>query len=1561
MLKNKLTILRIVIATVVGLLLFCYLLLLLPWVQNKLITRVANSISKSIGTEVKIGHVGFSLFNSLDLENILIKDEKKDTLIFSKIGKLRLTDLYFSKSAPVIRYIGLEGARIYLNRTSPKWNYQFLLDYLNKDSSNKKTSNFDIKKIDLSDFHFVLDDRWDGEKQELLAKNVLLNIKSFNPSNKRILIDQLIINKPFINLHSYDGINKMVVKDTTESGIKTTLLNPSKLNIVAYEIQVINGKFLIDYGFEKPVPYFDEEHIRMHDLNAKIYNATLFNDTITAKVNLSVKERSGVEIKKLSTQFKLTPQIMEFAQLSLKTNNSSIGPYYAMQYKNFKKDFNNYMQSVTMKAHFENSIIAIKDIAYFTPSLNNIDQKVKMSFHFNGTVANFEAKDLHAIYNNSTVKGLFSMKGLPSLRNTQINFNNLLAVTNYKDLSSWLPNLKNIKEIKLEKLGTVLFAGNFKGTIYDFITKGEFNTDLGYANTEIRLQFPQNKEPSYEGMLKTSHFNAGKLLDISTLGLLNFNGKIKGSSFDLIKQKTNIQGNIDSIAWNNYTYTHITTNGDIQKGAYNGNLKIKDPNINFISNIEVDFNQGRPKINAVGDLQNTNLKELGFSKNKIQLTGLLDINFDGDSIDNFMGYAKFYNGQLKGEQSIVRFDSITLISGVEKGNKYLQLASDDINATISGKFNISRLPASIQFFMQRYLPSYIPAPENTPANQLFDIQIKTNYVEPFIRIFNSSFSGFNNLNLKGAINTDSKTLKFIASVPFAQWEDMAFKGGEFTGNGNKDSIQLLVKANSYQITDSFNFVDPIIHIQTSNDKSNIQISASSNNALQNINLSGTVNTYENGLVIKWQPSNFLLNKKRWDINNGGEISLRKNNTYAKGVKLSQGIQEILLTSAKDNNLQLELNDIILGDITKLFFRYPQLEGITNGTVYLKNILDNFGLTADINIDQFSFNNEVVGLTNLNASYTHKTGMVPFAFDIPNTAYNLSAEGTYNTKDSSKPLDATLYLNHSKFSLVEQFIGGVITNLDGKADGKIHFGGRIENPVLLGSATIQDASLKVDYTKVRYFIKEATIQFTHEGMDFGSIQLTDQLNRKAIFKGKILNEGFKHLTYDLEMSSPKIELLNMVSTDNSYFYGNAVGKASMTIKGPEENIKMTINADVNDSSHLYIPNTTSKDGGSSDFIMFKKYGKTAVKSSDIPTYNLLVDLDLSANNKTKIDVILDELTGDIIKAKGNGRLKIRAGNIEPFTIRGKYNIESGNYDFNFQSFIKKPFELIPEIGNYIEWTGNPYDAEIHVDARYTAERISLNELVGSANFSNAVKSYRGSVYVIAALRNKLFQPNIKFSIAFPQGNPISSDNEFSQFITRLERDENEILKQVSFLIVFNSFAPVGFSTGNSNNAYSMTSIGINTISQLLTKEVNKSVTHLLNKVTGDNSLRFDVGSSVYNSGNLLDPTGAGIAINANKIDRQRVNLKLGRSFLNDKVIINVGGDLDFNVRSSTNIQNDNFQWLPDLNIEFILTRDRKLRAIVFNRNSLDINGSSLGRRNRQGVSISYRKDFENFLF
>ena len=336
--------------------------------------------------------------------------------------------------------------------------------------------------------------------------------------------------------------------------------------------------------------------------------------------------------------------------------------------------------------------------------------------------------------------------------------------------------------------------------------------------------------------------------------------------------------------------------------------------------------------------------------------------------------------------------------------------------------------------------------------------------------------------------------------------------------------------------------------------------------------------------------------------------------------------------------------------------------------------------------------------------------------------------------------------------------------------------------------------------------------------------------------------------------------------------------------------------------------------------------------------------------------MDDLSGDVIKAVGNGRLRIHAGTTDPLTIRGRYNIDRGSYDFNFQSFIRKPFVLLNDVGNYIEWNGDPYKADLHIDAQYTAERVSMSDLVGSNNFSGAVKAYRGDVYVIAQLRDKLSLPSIKFKLEFPQGSPVKTDNEFAAFLSRIEKDENEILKQVSFLIVLGSFAPTGNNNSTATNPYS---IGVNTISQMLTKEINKAVSNILYKITGDKSLRFDVGASVYSSNSLLD-VSSGVTANSNSLDRTRVNMKLGYAFANNNIVVTLGSDLDFNVSNTSAIQNGNFQWLPDFNIEFILTKDRKLRAIVFTKNSLDISGSTFGRRNRQGVSISYRRDFDKLF-
>ncbi|TMN46550.1 hypothetical protein CWB93_23655, partial [Pseudoalteromonas piscicida] len=81
------------------------------------------------------------------------------------------------------------------------------------------------------------------------------------------------------------------------------------------------------------------------------------------------------------------------------------------------------------------------------------------------------------------------------------------------------------------------------------------------------------------------------------MGLVDFKGKLSGSSFDFSKLKTKIEGEIRSLDYNNYTYTSIQAFGTIQKRYFKGSLEIGDQNLAFTSDVEVDFSKEQPLFN----------------------------------------------------------------------------------------------------------------------------------------------------------------------------------------------------------------------------------------------------------------------------------------------------------------------------------------------------------------------------------------------------------------------------------------------------------------------------------------------------------------------------------------------------------------------------------------------------------------------------------------------------------------------------------------------------------------------------------------------------------------------------------------------------------------------------------------------------------------------------------------------------------------------------------------------------------------------------------------------------
>jgi len=236
--------------------------------------------------------------------------------------------------------------------------------------------------------------------------------------------------------------------------------------------------------------------------------------------------------------------------------------------------------------------------------------------------------------------------------------------------------------------------------------------------------------------------------------------------------------------------------------------------------------------------------------------------------------------------------------------------------------------------------------------------------------------------------------------------------------------------------------------------------------------------------------------------------------------------------------------------------------------------------------------------------------------------------------------------------------------------------------------------------------------------------------------------------------------------------------------------------------------------------------------------------------------------------------------------------------------------------------------------------------GQTVLDQTAQNYKGDVYVKARLTGLLSKPDIAFGIEFPQGSAMQNNLSAQQMIRQIEADKSEMLRQVTYLIVFKSFAPYKEGVGARNPG---TDLAVNTISDLLSNQMGKILTSIIQEITGDQSLNIDFSTEVYNSNSLV----GGSVSSASGYDRVNFNFMLNKSYFNNRVVVNLGSDFDLNVRNTTTT---GFQFLPDVSVEFILTNNRRLRAILFKKDALDF----AGRRNRAGVSLSYRKEFDKLF-
>ena len=1504
----------------------------------------------------------------MDLQGVLVEDQKKDTLLYAGAVAVRITDWFFFKDKADLEYIGLRDAQINLNRTDSVWNYAFLEKYFASSGGSQQQSGieFNLKKVVLDRVRFVRKDAWVGADMTVAVTHLDLEADEISLTKRTVDARSINLTDPYFATFNYPGLRPKTARATTTA----VPGNESGWTVLVDAVSIRNGTYRNDVDSLQPsTRYFDGQHINFNTITGTVRQLRYANDTLNAAVDLSAKERSGLVVKKLKTKTTIHPQAMIFDELDLHTNRSVLGNYFAMRYKKIS-DMNDFIHSVTMEANFTKASVASDDIAFFAPATRDWNRSIRIDGKVKGTVDALAANNLEVWAGNNTyINGDVSLVGLPNIKETLINIDANDLRTTYADAVSFIPAVRKIQTPNLSRLSYLRFKGTYTGFVNDFVTYGTIQTNLGTLVTDLNMKFPKSGEPVYSGNLSTSGFQLGSFINNPKLGTIAFTGTVKGRSFQWRSLNMDINGKVQKLQYGNYTYQNITAKGRLSNRALSGDFQMKDPNAELTLSGTIDLSRPKPLFDVVADISHANLKQLQITDEDLRLSGRFNLNIEGSSISDLAGDARISNASLLHNGKRLSFDSLVIASQFINGLRHFRATSNEFDATIVGDFDLENLPDAFTVFLNRYYPSYIKAPRYVKP-QTFTFEITTGLVEDYIRLVDRRLSGFNNSHIRGSLDTRTNSMTVDADVPYFAYSKYEFSDVQLRGSGDAERLILTGQSSNSTIDTTLVFPQTTFNLTASNDITDINITATANQPVNEANLSAQVQTFSDGVSILFNPSSFVLNGKTWAIEKGGELNFRRNTVVHGELVLRESNQEIVLhTLPSDdgnslNDLHITLRNLNLGDISPLLTPKNRIEGVASGKIIIEDPQNRFNIsTEDLKVTELRVDNDSLGTVVLSGNYNNATGMITASGNNLDPDHRIRFNLAMDIKDPENTFTDRITISPENFQIriLERFIGGLFSDLQGYVTGNLNILGEGADRQYIGRGRLKDAGLRVNFSQVFYKLDDGDIVFEKDRINLGTLKLRDTLGNTATVKGNIRHNSFQNMVFDIEVRTDNkpMLVLNTSARDNQQFYGTAMGTGSFVLTGPQHDMYMWINvrASENHPSRIVLPPSQSRESGLANFMVERKYGRE-MNQEDYrgSATNMSYEVNLTANPMVEMEVILDNETGDAISGRGSGNLVISSGTSSPMSIRGRYDIQEGKYLFTFQTFFKRPFLLREGAANYIEWTGDPYGATAHIEAVYTAENVSFAPLAsaigGVGTTSGGLGRVRDDVYIISTLTGQLFQPDFSFELQFPPTSVINRDPALAFGVQQLQRNPTELQKQVAFLIVSNSFAPYGAGNAGFNPIQEFT---YSTISGLLFNEVNRFLNQLLGKILRNNDVTLNLSGSLYDR-NLLNATSRGLSV-ANQSD---INISLGKSLFEGRVIFNVGGTFDVPIQSDLN---QTVNLLPDVTIDILLNKSGSLRATIFYRENIDFlsgNAATNLREKRYGSSISFSKQFESLF-
>jgi len=1476
-------------------------------VQNRLAQVAADKLSETLDTKVRIDKLALQPFNGVTLENVLILDKGNDTLLYAhKIdGSIDLKAL-FNKTIELETVYWGTGL-LDIKRTKAEFNYTFILKVLTSDTTTKNNWGFEIGDGVLKDLVFRYADFQEGISLVADFNKGAVDLHQMHSENGKLLVESLNIQGLRSRLVIFDPIDK----DTSIHSGKKQAQNSTPLGF--RNVYLSNTSFqYTKQGAAIAEKGIDWNNLTVSKIKGHFSAITIATDLYKGQINhLSLQEKSGFQLSDLTATIAAPLPTLKINVRFLSTPQSMLGKKLAVSFPDIGKLAEN-PGKISLTANFDSSFIATRDIAFFYPPIDTIPflekERTLLEGSLSGTIEDLAGDNLLVRVNeNQFLRSSFKLKGLPGLK--QLAYG--VQLDSFQTKASTINEFFSIPPtVNFSGLGEITIQGHFAGTTDSLNANAGVSTFLGSAKTSLVLKHFSDSIPYVQGNIALKQVALDKLLKNPLLGKVTATARVYTKDKAIIVDT----GNIQSIVFKDYKYQDITFSGKYAADTINAKILSKDENLQVLLTAKADL-RAKPIYALEGTIEKADLQELNFSQTPLIISAYIKSKFSGTTVDSLRGNLFAENGILQTAKKGFSIDSLEVVSSMEGNKRKITIQSTDFKLNIEGQYSITALPATFQDIAHRYY-SKIPKAEQTTAAPV-KIQATIEDRAGLVTLFIPGLNTVKNLKISAVYNSDSDSLKMKFSLDQIAYNDVVLNSLKGKIAGDQKKLLAKTTAASASVNANFTLSHPQIEATAQNDTLDFLLALADSASDMQLALNGILTNDHDTLNLTIPKANIILRGNQWKVE--GSPVLR----YAKNYL---GIHNFLLTAKPDQQivfqtkqegakirLSSEFRNVRLGELANLVGLTYELDGLINGTAQITDPLGNASFATTFRVDSMQADKTALGSLAVRASKAENNPKLQINARLSDTISALEIKGSMNIEEKETALNFTVSADTVSTAKFQPFIKDFVYKLEGKASAQMQITGTLQEPVLEGHITLNGKNtIGLEATKTEYLLKDETVYFSPNQIAFDTLNIFDTKGNRAIVKGNIAHKSLKEFVFDLSLSTSNFLFINSLGKTGLPFYGKIFASANLLVEGPQEAIRVNLNAVTEKNSVIFMDlEMPEANYATPSFIHFTSPDSTrAIASQEEDTTTLQAPSSFAfalsggvkVTKDARFNLVIDPVNGDKITGQGEGDFTFSFDTENDLNLFGTYMLDEGTYTFTFLDVIKKNFKIIK--GSSITWTGDPQAGIMDVTATYTTEASrapliadQINNLAGPEARA-ARRAMPVSVFLF--LKGNLASPAITFKIEAPE---TTSEAGISSLVTnRLEEIENtpsELNKQVFGLIAFNQFMPYDqFAIqGGGGGA----SLAAQSVSRMLNSQLNR----LTEKVGGvDIQLNVKAGDQLNTASVGFMATKAisdrlSVSIGGNTVSSQQYGS--GQNYLGDYSVyyrLNDAGTINLKVFSKS---------------------------------------------------------------